>query len=89
MESPSLALPCVNVGVRQQGRERAANIIDVEADADAIVRALERTREDDFKRSLVGMVNPYGDGGAAKRIVETIAATEFGERLLIKKAPAL
>jgi UDP-N-acetylglucosamine 2-epimerase (non-hydrolysing)/GDP/UDP-N,N'-diacetylbacillosamine 2-epimerase (hydrolysing) len=89
MESPSLALPCVNVGVRQQGRERAANIIDVEADADAIVRALERAREDDFKQSLVGMVNPYGDGGAAKRIVETIAATEFGERLLIKKAPAL
>ncbi len=86
MESPSLALPCVNVGMRQQGRERAANIIDVEADADAIIQALERARTEDFKQSLTGMVNPYGDGGAAKRIVETIAATELGDRLLIKKA---
>ncbi|MEE8412082.1 MAG: UDP-N-acetylglucosamine 2-epimerase, partial [Acidobacteriota bacterium] len=89
MESPSLALPCVNVGMRQQGRERAANIIDVEADADAIIQALERARTENFKQSLAGMVNPYGDGGAAKRIVETIAATELGDRLLIKKAVAL
>jgi UDP-N-acetylglucosamine 2-epimerase len=75
--------------MRQQGRERADNIIDVEADADAIVRALERARDEDFKQSLVGMANPYGDGSAAKRIVETIAATELGEKLLIKKATSL
>jgi UDP-N-acetylglucosamine 2-epimerase (non-hydrolysing)/GDP/UDP-N,N'-diacetylbacillosamine 2-epimerase (hydrolysing) len=89
MESPSLALPCVNVGMRQQGRERADNIIDVEADADAILHALERARDEDFKQSLLGMVNPYGDGSAARRIVETIAATELGEKLLIKKAIVL
>ena len=89
MESPSLALPCVNVGMRQQGRERAANIIDVEADADAIVQALERARAEEFKQSLAGMVNPYGDGSAAKRIVETIATVELGERLLVKKAVSL
>src|ERR1700676_4512872 len=37
METPSLALPAVNVGLRQQGRERARNIIDAEADPSAIV----------------------------------------------------
>jgi len=86
MESPSLALPCVNVGMRQQGRERAVNVIDVEANTDAIVAALERARTKDFRQSLEGMINPYGDGSAAKRIVETLAATELGERLLVKKA---
>ena len=86
MESPSLALPCVNVGMRQQGRERAVNIVDVEPNTDAIVAALERARTKEFRQSLEGMINPYGDGGAAKRIVETLAATELGERLLFKKA---
>ena len=28
METPSFALPTVNVGIRQQGRERARNILD-------------------------------------------------------------
>jgi len=86
MESPSLALPCVNIGFRQQGRERAANIIDVEAEEEAIVSALEHARSEEFKRSLAGMTNPYGEGNAASRIVETIAATELGEKLLIKRA---
>ncbi len=33
MEAASFALPVVNVGMRQQGRERARNIIDVPADS--------------------------------------------------------
>lgn len=86
MESPSLALPCVNVGIRQRGRVRAINILDVAADTDAIVAAVERACSEEFRRSLAGMVNPYGDGTAAGKIVEAIAATELGERLLIKKA---
>src|SRR5215813_3618355 len=32
METPSFALPAVNVGLRQQGRERARNILDAAAD---------------------------------------------------------
>ncbi len=86
MESPSLALPCVNVGMRQRGRERAANILDAEPDEDAIVEALARARSREFRESLRGMSNPYGDGDAARRIVETLACVELGEKLLIKKA---
>jgi UDP-N-acetylglucosamine 2-epimerase (non-hydrolysing)/GDP/UDP-N,N'-diacetylbacillosamine 2-epimerase (hydrolysing) len=86
METPSLSLPCVNVGIRQRGRERATNIIDVEADATAILAALTRARSDEFRGSLRGMTNPYGDGTAAQVIVKTLASTELGERLLFKKA---
>jgi hypothetical protein len=35
------------------------------------------------------MTNPYGEGTAARFIVETIATTDLGERLLIKKAVEL
>lgn len=86
MEAPSLALPTVNVGFRQHGRERAANIIDAEPDADAILAAVERALAPEFRGSLEGMVNPYGDGHASERIVEVLASVPLGEKLLRKQA---
>lgn len=86
METPSLALPTVNIGFRQEGRERARNIIDVAADRDAIVAAVRRALNPAFRRSLEGMENPYGDGHSAERIVETLATCPLGEALLIKRA---
>jgi hypothetical protein len=32
------------------------------------------------------MVNPYGDGCAAERIVRTLVETPLGEELLLKRA---
>lgn len=72
MESPSLALPCVNVGRRQEGRERARNVIDVAAERAAVKAAVGRALSADFAESLVGMTNPYGDGDAARRIAATL-----------------
>ncbi len=41
-EAASFRLPVVNIGSRQGGRLRAANIIDVEPQADAIARRLKQ-----------------------------------------------
>ena len=84
METASFALPTVNIGIRQQGRERARNIIDAAADTEAIVAAIERALGPEFRASLTGMANPYGDGHAAERIVEVLAKTDL-ENLLIKE----
>ena len=89
METPSLHLPCVNVGFRQEGRERAANIIDVAPDTAAIVAAVERADSPEFRKSLEGSTNPYGDGHAAERIVDVLADCPLGEPLLHKKPLAL
>ncbi len=86
METPSLTLPTVNIGIRQEGRERARNIIDVAPDSDAIVAAVRRALNPAFRRSLEGMENPYGDGHSAERIVETLVTCPLGETLLIKRA---
>jgi len=83
MEAASFALPVVNVGMRQQGRERAVNIIDTPASTPAILAAIERARSPEFRQSLQGMANPYGDGHAAERIVEVLANTPL-EGLLVK-----
>lgn len=86
METPSLALPCVNVGIRQQGRERAANIIDVAADTDAILAALGRALAPDFRDGLAGMHNPYGDGHAGAAIARILADAPLGTELLHKRS---
>lgn len=86
METPSLALPCVNVGIRQRGRERAANIIDVRAEPDAVVEGMRRADSDAFRRSLEGMHNPYGEGRAAECIARVLRETPLDERLRIRRA---
>jgi len=86
MEAASFALPVVNVGMRQQGRERAANTLDATANTASILAALERALSPEFCAQLHGMRNPYGDGTAAEVIASVLATAEL-DNLLIK-APA-
>jgi UDP-hydrolysing UDP-N-acetyl-D-glucosamine 2-epimerase len=85
METPSFALPAVNVGLRQRGRERAANVIDAGAEPRAILEAVARAGSDAFRRSLTAMENPYGDGHAAERIVGALTTAPLGQELLMKR----
>ena len=89
MEAASFALPVVNVGMRQQGRERARNIIDTPADFDAICVAIERALSPAFRASVSGMANPYGDGTAASTIVRTLASISLEGILIKQPAPIL
>jgi UDP-N-acetylglucosamine 2-epimerase (non-hydrolysing) len=85
VEAPTFELPVVNVGERQRGRLRAANVLDVAADREAIAAAVRRALEPEFRRSLTGMVNPYGDGRAAPRIARVLREVELGPRLIRKR----
>jgi len=86
MEAPALKLPVLNVGRRQQGRERSRCIIDVAADEVAILEGVRQVVDPRFRASLDGMENPYGDGTAGKQISEIIAEVPLGERLLEKRS---
>ncbi len=84
MEAASFALPVVNVGMRQQGRERARNIIDTPPESDAILAAVERALSPAFRADLFGMANPYGDGTAATTIVRILTSVSL-DGILIKQ----
>jgi UDP-hydrolysing UDP-N-acetyl-D-glucosamine 2-epimerase len=84
MEAASFALPVVNVGMRQQGRERARNMIDAPAEPSGILAALHKALSADFRDSLRGMANPYGDGTAAKKIAQVLTTVPL-DGLLIKQ----
>jgi UDP-N-acetylglucosamine 2-epimerase (non-hydrolysing)/GDP/UDP-N,N'-diacetylbacillosamine 2-epimerase (hydrolysing) len=84
MEAASFALPTVNVGMRQQGRERAPNILDEPAETAAILAGLRRALDPAFRDSLRGMANPYGNGDAARTIAHVLATVAL-DGLLVKQ----
>jgi GDP/UDP-N,N'-diacetylbacillosamine 2-epimerase (hydrolysing) len=84
-EAPYVFCPCVNVGTRQQGRERERNVIDVPPRAAAIRRAVHTVRTDaGFRRRLKTPKYIYGDGRACERIVKTLRKVSLGPRLFEK-----
>ncbi len=86
MEAASFALPAVDVGIRQRGRERGRNVLNAEATVASILDRICIARSREFRASLDGMENPYGDGHAAERIAEVLASVPLTEELLIKRA---
>ncbi|WP_374615150.1 UDP-N-acetylglucosamine 2-epimerase [Sphingorhabdus sp.] len=83
LEAPALRKGTVNIGDRQQGRLKAASVIDCAADAEAIGTAIARLFSEPFQSTLAHVANPYGDAGASGKIVEVLRRTDF--RALIKK----
>ena len=71
-EAPSFRIGTVNIGDRQKGRLKAGSIIDCEPRRDAIAAALNRLYDPSFRRTLASVLNPYGDGGASRRVVEVL-----------------
>jgi UDP-hydrolysing UDP-N-acetyl-D-glucosamine 2-epimerase len=86
METASFALPTVNIGLRQKGRERARNILDAAPEAKDILAKIKQARSKTFRDSLAGMENPYGNGHASEKIVEVLTTVPLTQDLLIKKA---
>lgn len=85
MEAASFGIPAVNIGIRQRGREHGANVLNVLAEVRAISAALAKAMEPEFRESLRGMQNPYGDGRASEKIVEILRTVVLGEELLLKR----
>jgi UDP-hydrolysing UDP-N-acetyl-D-glucosamine 2-epimerase len=87
-EAPSFRLPVVNIGDRQRGRMRAANVIDVACTEAAILKGIKRAVSSRFLNSLRGMRNPYDrfhDGRASERIKNVLRDVSIPGDLLEKQ----
>jgi len=83
-EAASHRLPVVDIGSRQEGRLAGAHVEHVPCEAAAIAAALERALDPGRRATLSDLVNPYGDGSAAPRILD-FAARTWDRRDLLKK----
>jgi UDP-hydrolysing UDP-N-acetyl-D-glucosamine 2-epimerase len=71
LEAPSVDVPSVNIGDRQQGRLRAASIMDCPADQAVILASLRSILAGRFRPEVSGEP-PYGRGGASEKIAGTL-----------------
>jgi len=83
-EAPYVRCPAVNVGKRQEGRERECNVLDVSPERNAIVAAVRKVT-DDCLRECMNVTGIYGDGKACERIVEVLKTIPFDDVLFEKK----
>jgi GDP/UDP-N,N'-diacetylbacillosamine 2-epimerase (hydrolysing) len=81
IEAATLGTAVVNVGDRQDGRLRSANVFDAGANPDSIAAAIGRARAFDG----AGLVNVYGEPHADRRIRALLEETDLGDRRLRKK----
>lgn len=86
IEAPSFKIPVINIGTRQQGRERSDNIIDIKPEKEKILKAIDFCLHDkNFREKLSKCENKFGDGYAAQRIVNILKSVEIGEKLILKQ----
>jgi len=85
IEAPSFGLPVVNVGSRQRGRLRGANVIDVEPLREDILRGIEAAQALPFRVRARAAANPYGDGHAAPRVVDVLRSVPVDAQLVQKR----
>lgn len=71
-EVPTFKKGTINIGDRQKGRLKAESVIDCEPTVESITKALEELYSNYFQINLLKVTNPYGEGGASKKIVNII-----------------
>ncbi len=85
IEASAIKKPVINLGNRQDGRERAGNVIDLPFDKNIIVNTIKKLRED--KNSYFKYTNTkniYGEGNSAQKIVKVLENIKINQKLLKK-----
>ena len=77
IEAPSFGLPAINIGRRQGGRVRGANVIDCPAEPEAIAAALRTALTREFRAGLEGQPNPYSGVAVSERVLAVLASVDF------------
>ena len=83
-EAPSMGIATINIGDRQKGRLSASSVINCEPTLQSMREALSTVFKPSFRSTLKSTNNPYGSGGASKKIVEVIKNHEL--IMLLKKS---
>ena len=84
IEAASFGTPVIDIGPRQLGRERSANVVNVPFDTARIARELKRVWNGG--RSVRhSKLNVYGGGGAGKRIADVLARLDLSDERLRRK----
>lgn len=72
-EASFLGVPSVNIGIRQRGRERGPNVIDVDHNKEKIKKAILKQ----IKHGKYPKIKLFGDGKSGKKIADILSKCEI------------
>ncbi len=84
LEAPTFKIGTINIGDRQKGRMMADSVMSCNSDMKSISATFEKLYTDKFNIILSNSINPYGDGGASKKIKNIIKTINLNE--ILKKS---
>ena len=87
LESASIPIPAINVGLRQRARLCSENVIFVDAVRQAIKDGIRQADDPIFRGNVATMQNLFGDGHAAQRAYDLIKRLNFSASILKTEDP--
>lgn len=78
IEAAAVGVPAVDVGLRQQGRLRSDNVLWSDEGEEPVTAALRHVLSTEFRELAARAASVYGDGTAARRIVDVVLANPPG-----------
>ncbi len=84
IEAPSLGIPTINIGKRQNGRVQAASVIQAKGTKKSILDSIKLGLEKEFIKKAKLKKNPYGKGKSALKIAYTLNKIDY-KNIIFKK----
>lgn len=81
IEAAALRVPAVNIGPRQNGREKPGSVVSCGESIESISAAMKAALAID----RASLTHPYGDGRAGERIAGLLAATDPRHTTILRK----
>ena len=85
VEAASLKIPSINIGTRQNGKLKPANVIDSDYSKKKIFRSIKKALNSKFKKEIKKLKNPYNSKISVSKVVDTLAKLKIDDKLLRKK----
>ena len=87
LEAPTFNTPVINIGVRQKGRVRSQQVVDIESPLNdtKLKELILSFPERHVSKPPYKNFNPYGDGNSTDRLIDIILNTEVNSKLLNKE----
>ncbi|RDI47722.1 UDP-N-acetylglucosamine 2-epimerase [Falsibacillus pallidus] len=84
IEAATYQVPVINIGSRQNHRERSLNVIDAAPEKDELNQALAAIEDEEYSKKLKRVKNVYGIGDTSDIIINTIQRTAFTPDFIAK-----
>ena len=75
VEMPSMGIPTLNIGIRQQGRLAADSVVNCGVDEQQIVHGLQKVLSPEWREHCRRVANPYEQPNTLQRIVDVVCNT--------------